>query len=128
MLRKSLLIFSVLCVGLLLGCFKSQTSNNNNSRLLNGNRAATTSNSSATDNGEKIGIPECDEFVAKYKACISDHVPDAKKTQYQENIEAWRKAWRQMAANQMSKETQAAACKRHIMQARESMKSFGCEF
>lgn len=128
MLGKCGLILCVLGVGLLLGCYRSPMTNNNSSRMMHGNRAATASNSSAQGNGDKIGIAECDEFITKYKACISDHVPDAQKTQQQENIDAWAKSWRQLAANLGSKDTLAAACKRHLDQARESMKSFGCEF
>jgi hypothetical protein len=128
MAKKSALILCVLCAGLLLGCYKSQRTGNDNSRTTNGNQSATTSNSSATGIGEKIGIPECDEVIAKYEACISDHVPDAKKRQYRENIEGWSNAWRQLVVKTASKETVAAACNRHIIQSREAMKSFGCEF
>lgn len=126
--RKSLLILCVLCVGLLIGCYKSRMTANDNAGRSNGNRSAAASNSNPAGDEEKIGISECDEFIAKYRACIFDHVPDAQKTQYRENIDGWAKAWRQIAAKGMSKETQAAACKRHIAQARETMKSFGCEF
>ena len=93
---------------------------------------APTSNSNAGSSApaaavEKIGIPECDEFVAKYETCIAEHVPDAKKKEYQENIDAWRSIWRDMAAKSNDKATLAAACKRKVEQAREALKSFNCE-
>ena len=76
---------------------------------------------------EKIGIPECDDFIARYNACISDHVPAAKKVEYKENIDAFARAWKQQTAN-TDKNVVAAACKRHSDAARETMKPFGCEF
>lgn len=117
---KTLVIFCVLCVGLLCGCFKASSTSNHNS-----NNNSTSSNSRAT--AEKIGIAECDEFVAKYETCISDHVPDKEKRQYQENIDMWRRLWRDMAAKSDDKPGLAKVCKRKIEEAREAMQSFKCE-
>jgi len=122
MLGKNLLILCVLCAALMIGCFTSPRTANN----------APTSNSNAGSSApaaavEKIGIPECDEFVAKYETCIAEHVPDAKKKEYQENIDVWRSIWRDMAARSNDKATLAAACKRKVEQALEALKSFNCE-
>ena len=117
------LILCALCVALTVGCNRSNK--NENVSGANGNRPATASTSSS----EKIGVAECDDFIAKYEACITDHIPEVQKRQYRENIDAWRKSWRQLiTGNQMSKEAMAATCKRHVLQSREGMKSFGCEF
>lgn len=127
MSSKTVLILCVLCAALTLGC--SRSSKNENTTGANGNRPATATTSSTASNAEAIGVAECDDFIAKYEACISDHIPEAQKRQYRENIDAWRKSWRQLVTgNQMSKEAMAATCKRHILQSREGMKSFGCEF
>ena len=117
---KAAFIF-LFCAGIHIGCSKSAV--NNTDRARTGGNTPAVSNTTI----EKIGVPECDEFITKYEACISDHVPDAQKTQFRENMGAWQKSWRQLA-NQASKETLAMTCKRHILQARESMKSFNCEF
>ena len=131
MSTKLLSILCSLCVGLFAGCSKSASSptpGNGNSPSANTNSAATTSNSSSAGSAEKVGVPECDEFIAKYEACISDHVPDARKrTQYQENINALRNQWRQLA-NTGAKDTLVLMCQRHVVMARESMKSFNCVF
>ena len=124
MRRKSVLIPCVLCTAIMFGCYKSQRTGSENSRNANGSGG----NSTPVASTEKIGIPECDEFVAKYEACITDHVPEAKQRQYRENIAAWSKAWRQQMVNTTARDVVAAACKRHIIASRESMKSFGCEF
>ena len=119
---KNLLILCVLCAALMIGCFKSPRTANN-APAANSNVA----NSGTVANAEKIGIPECDEFVAKYETCIAEHVPDAKKKEYQENIDVWRSIWRDMAAKSNDRATLAAACKRKVEQAREALKSFNCE-
>lgn len=125
MSTKIFLVLCMLSAGFLVGCSKSPATSNDNSR--NGN-AATTANSSSAGNTEKVGVAECDEFIAKYEACISGHVPDAQKKQHQDNINALRNSWRQLAVNTGAKETLALMCKRQVVQARESMQSFNCQF
>ena len=124
MSARTILIVLVVCVPFLNGCAGLVTRSNSNSKSAKGssNSAAATASRS-----EKIGIPECDDFIAKYNACISDHVPAAKKAEYKENIDAFARTWKQLMANS-DKNTVAAACKRHRDMARENMKSFGCEF
>ena len=107
----------------MVGCIKSRTGNNN---------AGATNNNSADSapvaSAEKIGIPECDDFVVKYEACITDHVPEAKQRQYRENIQAWSKLWRERMVSSAPRDIVVAACQRHILASRESMKAFGCQF
>ena len=122
--KKTLLILFLLSAAIMFGCFNSRRSGNDNAQTANTGSA----NSQLVANVEKIGIPECDEFIAKYETCISDHIPEAKKRQYRENLAAWSRAWRQQMVNTTAKETVAAACKRHIILSREAMKPFGCEF
>jgi hypothetical protein len=120
MSTKILLVLCVLSVGLFAACSKSSTSNSAN----------TNSAANATPvNKEKVGVAECDDFIAKYETCISTSVPDAQKRQQQENIDALRNSWRQLAANTGgAKETLTLMCKRQVVQARESMKEFNCQF
>jgi hypothetical protein len=124
MSARTILIVLVVCVSFLNGCAGLVTRSNSNSKPAKGssNSAGATASSS-----EKIGIPECDDFIAKYNACISDHLPEAKKAEYKENIDAFARTWKQLMANS-DRSTVAAACKRHSDMARENMKSFGCEF
>ncbi len=124
MSTKLLLVFCILCAGILAGCSKYSTSNNT-SPSANGNSA--TANATPA-NREKVGIPECDDFIAKYEACISSSVPDAQKRQHQENIDALRNSWRQLATSTGAKDTLTLMCKRQVAQARESMKEFNCQF
>ena len=126
-LRKSALLPLALIVLALLtsiACEKKASVGNRDSNQTSSRAASTDSGG-----GEKIGVPECDDFIAKYEACISAHVPAAQMTKYKENIEGYRRAWRQqIAANPDVKAALPAACKRHLEQARVTMKQFGCEF
>ena len=124
MSARTILIVLVVCVPFLNGCAGLVTRSNSNSKSAKG---SSNSAASTTSSSEKIGILECDDFIAKYNACISDHVPAAKKAEYKENIDAFARTWKQLMANS-DKSTVAAACKRHSDMARENMKSFGCEF
>src|SRR5882724_7034492 len=117
MSARTILIVVVVSVSFLNGCAGLVTRSNSNSK-----RAKGSSNSAATPttSSEKIGIPECDDFIAKYNTCIADHVPEAKKAEYKENIDTFARTWKQLMANS-DKSTVAAACKRHSEMARENM-------
>ena len=130
MLRKSFLIFAILCTAILIGCGKTETtSNNNNAATKDGDKTTSSPSTSKTSSsGEKIGIAECDDFLAKYDDCITKNVPEAQRAQYESSIKQWRDSWRQLAKNDMTKGTLAAACKKALEQAKSSMKSYNCTF
>lgn len=141
MLRKVLPILCVIAVMILIGCGGSaDNANAGNANRANANRAtttttnaapantATTNSTTAAASGEKIGVAECDDFIAKYDACVSAKVPEAARAQFNASIKQWRDSWRTLAANPQTKGTLAQACKSAMESARTSMKSYGCEF
>jgi hypothetical protein len=125
------ILLCVVCTIVLIGCTKTEPVNNS-SATSNANKAATAAASPATATtapaGEKIGVPECDEFIAAYDACVSSKVPESARAQYKTAIEQWRSSWSKLAANPNTKATLAAACKQSAESARASMKSYGCTF
>jgi hypothetical protein len=129
MLSKTLLIFAVLCTAILIGCTKTD-SNENGNTAGNSNKGTTTSTPATTTTtttaGDKIGIPECDDFIAKYDACVSSKVPEVARAQYKSAIEQWRAAWKKQAQNPATKGTLAAACKQAAEQQAAALKSYGC--
>ena len=132
MLQKTSLLLFIVCAIVLVGCSKSEPPANGASGTTGNANKAATSTSPATSTtaaaGEKIGVPECDEFIAAYDACISGKVPEAARAQYKTAIEQWRSSWRKAAENPTTKATLAAACKQSAEQARASMKTYGCTF
>lgn len=127
MLTKSFLAFCVLCAFVLVGCSKTDMMNSN-STTSNSNKATTTTTGSTTTTGNKIGVPECDDFIAKYEACVSGKVPEMARAQFNTMLKNWRDSWRKAAATPEGKAGLAAGCKQAAEQARTSMKSYGCEF
>ena len=131
MLNRVFLFLCLVSAIVLVGCSKSETTNQSATNS-NANKAASAtapaSTAPATASGEKIGVPECDEFIAAYDACVSNKVPEAVRAQYKASIEQWRTSWRKLAANPNTKATLAAACKQSAEQARASMKTYNCTF
>jgi hypothetical protein len=131
MFKNSLLIFCVLCAAILIGCNKTETGNSN-STTDNTNKPATTKSTPATTTsttasaGDKIGVPECDDFIAKYEACVSGKVPELARAQFQGTVKQWRESWKKLAENPQTKGTLAAACKQAKEQQETALKSYGC--
>ncbi len=134
MLTKLSLIICILSAFVLVGCNKSGTNESHNANA-NANRPATatsspatTSTSPASSTSEKVGVPECDDFIAKYDACVRSHVPEPVRAQYRASIETWRSQWAKMAANPQTKPSLVQACKTVLEQQKTAMKSFNCTF
>ncbi len=130
MLTKTFLAFCLLCAFVLVGCNKTETMGNNNSSMSNSNKGttSTTTTSTTASAGEKIGVPECDDFLAKYQACVTGKVPEAGRSAFNSSMKQWRDSWKKLAENPTTKGTLAAACKQSAEQAKTSMKAYGCEF
>jgi hypothetical protein len=129
MLQKTFLLFCVVCAIVLVGCSKSETPTNS-ATTGNANKAATSTTpaKTAAASVEKIGVPECDDFIAAYDACVSSKVPEAARAQFKATVEQWRTSWRKLAESPQTKATLAAACKQSAAQARVSMKTYNCTF
>lgn len=127
------LMLSVCCALLFAACGGSDTSSNNTSNSTAANKTASTSTPSGTPatttpaGGDKVGVAECDDYLAKYEACLSK-VPEAARAQYQQAFAQVRKSWRDLAATPQGKSSLAQACKMASDQAKSSMKPYGCEF
>jgi hypothetical protein len=132
MLKNFSLLLCVICTLVLVGCAKTEPSTNNGpATAANANKAtaaATPATATVVPAGEKIGVPECDDFIAAYDACVSSKVPEVARAQYKSSIEQWRSSWRKLAENPQTKATLAAACKQSAESARTSMKTYGCTF
>lgn len=89
----------------------------------------TTNSPTTTASGDKIGVPECDDFLAKYEACLTGKVPEAARPQFKSAVEQWRTSWRKLAENPQTKAGLVQACKAAKEQSAAAMKStYGCEF
>jgi hypothetical protein len=135
MSKNVLLAFCVLCAVVLIGCNKTETMSSNSS---NSNSSTSTTDkkmnmstpetNTASTSGDKIGVPECDDFIAKYDACVSSKVPEMARAQYKSAVAQWRASWKKLAENPQTKGTLAMACKQAAEQQATALKSYGCSF
>ena len=128
------------CFGLLLVACGGSDSNTSNSNTANTTTATsnkgsaanttsttnTTSSTTTSSSGDKLGIPECDEYIAKYEACALK-APEAQRAQVKSALEQSRAAWRNLAANPTTKATLPGICKQALESSKSYLKSAGCE-
>ncbi|MCL7714351.1 hypothetical protein [Stenotrophomonas mori] len=70
------------------------------------------------------GVPECDQYLEKVYACISDKVPEAQRDMMKQGIEQSKDAWKGVA----DKGELANQCKTAMEQAKASFGAMGCSF
>ena len=75
---------------------------------------------------DSVGIPECDDYLTKYQACVESKVPEAARGALKLSIDQTRAAWRTAAANPAAKEGLATACKQARDATKTSMSAYGC--
>lgn len=132
------LVICVSCALLSIACGGTSNSNDApaaNAADSNAGKAATDTaapaapaTASNADAGDKIGVPECDDYIAKYETCISEKVPAAVRARSESSLARMRKSWRDLAANPRTRAGLPQACKTATESARELMKSMGCVF
>lgn len=78
--------------------------------------------------GDSVGVPECDEYISKYTACLSGKVPEASRAAMEQGLTTMRDAWKKAAETEAGKAGLAQACKTAMDTAKQSMGAFGCEW
>ena len=129
MRRTMFLIVSVVFALGLIACAKTENTNNSNSTTTTAGTPAapkTGTETAATSTGDKIGVPECDDYIAKYESCLRNKVPEVMRAQLESALKTSRENWKKAAANEQTKGTLAAACKQASDAAAASMKAYGC--
>jgi hypothetical protein len=77
----------------------------------------------ATD--ERIGIPECDDYLDRYEACIAGHAPETARAALLTALAGSRASWRKTAAS-ADHAALAAVCTHTRNASRPTMKAYGC--
>ena len=103
---------------------------NTNAAATNKNATTPAANTSGTtaSAGEKVGVAECDDFLAKYEACVSGKVPAAAQATFKTSLETWRSSWKKLAETPQGKAGLATACKAAADQAKASLGTYGCSW
>jgi hypothetical protein len=75
---------------------------------------------------DKVGIPECDEYIEKYGACIEAKAPEATKAAMQDAFKKTVDTWKQAAAGP-GKDALAQGCKAALDAVKKTAAGWGCE-
>lgn len=73
-----------------------------------------------------FGVPECDDYITKYEACINGKVPEATRAMVRQQLDATRAQWQQAAATPEGKAGLATGCKMALDIAKTAMQAYSC--
>ncbi|HKO35839.1 MAG TPA: hypothetical protein VJV21_05130 [Pyrinomonadaceae bacterium] len=127
MRRTTILVLSLVCGLLLMACTTTETTNNSNVAVVTSTPATATTpaTTTASTSGASIGVPECDDFLAKYDSCTGK-VPEMVRAQYENAGKQMRDQWKKLADNPQTRGSLAAACKQAVEQQASAWKMYGC--
>ncbi len=91
------------------------------------NTAANTDSKTTASTGDKIGVPECDEYIEKWEACYAK-MPDAAKAAAKTSFDTMRSTWKTSAANPQAKAALATGCKAAMDAAKSAMSAYSCQW
>lgn len=104
----------------------TNTSNSANSTITNTTSSSNSAANTTTASADKIGVPECDDYIEKYEACLNSKVPEAQRAAFKSSYETMRKTWKEAATNPQTKAALASGCKQAHDAAKQSMSAFSC--
>src|SRR5258708_6171374 len=73
-----------------------------------------------------IGVPECDDYLKKYQACIDGKVPESGRATVRQALDQTKAAWKQAASTPQGKAGLATGCKMALDTAKTAMGPYGC--
>jgi hypothetical protein len=76
---------------------------------------------------DKTGIPECDDYLTKYEACVNSKLPADQRGTFATSIAQSRAAWKTAAENPGSRDIMKQTCTTALEQTRTAMKAYGCD-
>ena len=74
---------------------------------------------------DSVGVAECDEYISKYKACMSK-LPAEGQAAYQQALDQMVSGWKQVPAEARS--SLAEGCKMATENSKAAMQAMGCEW
>ena len=90
--------------------------------------AAVNAPAAAAAGAAEFGVPECDEYVNKYSACVDSKVPEAMRGTVRQQLEQTKAAWKQAASTPQGKAGLAMGCKQATEAAKTALAAYGCSW
>ena len=78
------------------------------------------------DAGDKVGVAECDDYIAKMRACLDDKVTGPARDTFTKAFDDSMKAWKEAASTDAGKAGLATGCKAALDAAKTSMSAYNC--
>jgi hypothetical protein len=76
-----------------------------------------------------FGVPECDNFVRKFVACVDARVPEDRRRALMDDLNQNRARWRDMARLKEAGVAQSLACRAYAQRVKGDLAvDYGCEF
>jgi hypothetical protein len=89
---------------------------------------ATTAPAATTAAAAEFGVPECDEYMTKWLACVDSKVPAEMRGTYKAAIEQSKASWKQAAATPQGKQGLAMACKQSLDATKQALAAYNCSW
>ena len=86
---------------------------------------AATPSAASTSPTSSTGVAECDDYLAKYEACLAAKVPAAAQAALKQSLATTRDVWKQTLAAG-GKDALKASCEMARNASRPSMQAYGC--
>jgi len=138
-LNVRLFMFAALVCGVffLANCSSTPTTGGNNSAVVVNKpadspktEATKTTEAPKTETADSVGVPECDEYIKKYEACLTKIAKDAPQVQpgLKTSFEQQRNAIKQAVSTPQGKSMMATQCKQYIESAKQSTSAYACSW
>ena len=77
-----------------------------------------------------VGIPECDEYLFKFRRCMDEKAPAAHRSTLESTFETLRESWAKAAdqANDQARQALGATCKSMLVQVSRALGFYGCSW
>ncbi len=115
--RTEVFAISALVLVVSLGCKK-----------LSGGSDEESSSTTAAASGDSTGIPECDDYLAKYEKCVDEKVPAVAKPGIKQSIDKMRQTYKTSAKNPAAKAGLSQGCTQALETTKQAMASYGCSW
>ena len=83
---------------------------------------------STAASAQNVGVPVCDDFIAKYDTCVTTKMPAAQQATFKGQLDQMRKAWADMAKTPQGKTQLEQMCKMQAEQMKTAAQAYGCSF
>jgi hypothetical protein len=87
---------------------------------------ATTAPAATTVASAEFGVPECDEYMNKWLACVDSKVPAEQRAIYKSSIEQSKASWKQAASTPQGKQGLAMACTQSLAATKQALAASNC--